>query len=344
MRICQVIASYGEGGLEKHVRELTRQLLLCGHEVTVLGDRRFLSTLPDQVTPVAVRFGLSRRNPLLLLELLIKLRRCRCDVIHAQANKAAGLVAFLRRWLAAPTIGTLHNLKRDVRAFQKLDHIITVSRQLARPFLAAQVSAIYNGIDKPRFERLDLRALYSLPVNLPVLCAVGRLVNAKGFDLLLDAVDGLPVSLVIAGDGPERQRLQQRVSRLSPATHVRLLGHNDAIPSLMASADAVIISSRREGFSYVFNEALLCDARILATDVPVANEVLPPELIVPVGDADALRERLRGLLSDRGRWDALMQAPRQFARAHMTQQAMCLSTLAAYRNLLESRSQAALEG
>lgn len=340
MKICQVIAGYGEGGLEKHVRELTQQLLAAGHEVTVLGDRRFLATLPQQAVAVPVRFDRNRRNPLLLLELLIKLRRCRCDVIHAQANKAASLVAFLRRWLAAPAIGTLHNMKRDLRAFRKLDHVVTVSRQLAQPFPADRVSVIYNGIDQPQFERLDLRALHALPADLPVLCAVGRLVPAKGFDLLLDAIDGLPVGLLIAGEGPDRSALEQRVVRLSAVTHVRLLGHQDNIPTLMASADAVVISSRREGFSYVFNEALLCGVKIVSTDVPVANEVLPSELIVPVGDAAALRERLLGLLKNFPRWERLMQAPQQFAREHMTQQAMGSSTLATYTNLLDSRSRA----
>ena len=341
MKICQVIASYGEGGLEKHVRELTEQLLASGHEVTVLGDRRFLDTLPAQAVVVPVRFDRNRRNPLLWLELLTKLRRCRCDVIHAQANKAASLVALLRRWLAVPTVGTLHNMKRDVRAFRKLDRVLTVSRQLARPFPAEQVSVIYNGIARPRFEPVDLRALYGLPAGLPVLCAVGRLVPAKGFDLLLDAVDGLPVSLVIAGEGPERAALEQRVARLSPATHVRLLGHRNDIPTLMASADGVVISSRREGFSYVFSEGLLCGTRIVSTDVPVANEVLPAELIVPVGAAAALRERLSRLLADPAGWDGLMQAPRAFGQAHLTQEAMGASTVAAYQTLLDARTRAA---
>lgn len=330
MKICQVIASYGEGGLEKHVRELTQQMLALGHDITVFGDKRFLATLPAGAVQVPIRFHLSRHHPLLLLELLIKLRACRCDVIHAQANKAVSLVARLRRWLRAPTVGTLHNVKRDLRSFRKLDHVITVSRQLARPFPPEQVSVVYNGIDKPDYEHLDLKALYDLPAHLPVLCAVGRLVSAKGFDVLLDAIDGLPLSLVIAGEGPDHEQLQQRVNRLSPATHVRLLGHKNNIASLLASADAVVISSRREGFSYVFNEALFCGAKIVSTDVPVANEVLPFELIVPIGDAAALRERLLGLLGNMDGWDELMQASHQFAHESMTKQNMCARTLAAY--------------
>lgn len=334
MRICQVIASHGEGGLEKHVRELTQQILAAGHEAIVFGDRRFLVTLPEQAQQVPVHFSLSRRNPLLLLELFIKLRACRCDVIHAQANKAASLVATLKQWLRCPTIGTLHNMKRDVGAFRKLDHIVTVSRQLARSFPEAQTSVIYNGVDQPDFEKIDIRDLYDLPADRPVLCAVGRLVGAKGFDVLLDAVDGLPLSLVIAGEGPERPALQQRMASLASASNIRLLGHKDNIPSLMASADAVIIASRREGFSYVFNEALFCNVKIVSTDVPVANEVLPAGLIVPADNAAALREKLISLLSDMDGWERMMHQPRQFARERMTKQAMGLSTLAEYEKLL----------
>ena len=333
MKICQVVAGFGEGGLEKHVRELTQQLLGAGHEVVVFGDRRFVSTLPTHTTTVPVRFHLNRYNPFLLLELLTKLRACNCDVIHAQANKAAGMIALLKPWLCCPTLGTLHNIKRDVRAFHKLDHVITVSKQLAQPFAADQVSVIYNGIDLPAMSPIDLRAAYALPNNLPVLCAVGRLVPAKGFDVLLEAIDGLAVSLLIAGEGANRGALQQRIDGLSSLTHVRLLGHQHNAPALMASSDGVVIASRREGFSYVCAEALLGGARILATDVPVANEILPADLIVPTDDAAALRKELQALLSDTAHWDRLMLTPRQHAMATMSLHTMGERTLALYKTL-----------
>lgn len=333
VKICQVVAGFGEGGLEKHVRELTQQLLRAGHEVTVFGDRRFLSTLPSPTPTVPVRFHLNRHNPLLLLELLAKLRTCDCDVIHAQANKAAGMIALLKPWLSCPTLGTLHNIKRDVRAFHKLDHVIAVSKQLAQPFSSDQVSVIYNGIDPPEITPIDLHAVYALPTDLPVLCAVGRLVPAKGFDVLLDAIDGMAVSLLIVGEGPERVALQQRVEGLSALTHVRLLGHQHNAPALMAASDGVVIASRREGFSYVCIEALLGDTRVLSTDVPVANEILPADLIVPTGSAAAIREKLQVLLCDPARWDRLMLAPRQHARAKMRLNIMGEQTLALYATL-----------
>lgn len=337
MRLCQLVAGHGEGGLEKHVRDLTEQLLEFGHDAVVMGDKRFLDTLPIQTNRIPVRIDRNRRHPLLWLELLVKLRGCRCDVIHAHANKAASLVAMLKPWLPCPTLGTLHNMKRDVRAFHKLDHVITVSRQLAWSFSEEQASVVYNGINLPCVESVDLKRIYQLPTDLPVLCAVGRLVSAKGFDVLLDAVDGLPLSLIIVGDGPERIRLEQRVARMSPLTHVRLLGRKDNPTSLMASADAVVIASRREGFSYVFNEAVLCNARILATNVPIANEVLPKELIVPTDNASAFREKLQSLLGNMSAWGELMHIPRQTARALMTRREMGANTLEVYRSLVAQK-------
>lgn len=334
MRICQVIASHGEGGLERHVRELTHQLIKAGHEVIVFGNREYLVTLPESAGRQPIHTRLGRRNPLLLLQLLLCLRHQHCDLIHAQANKAAALVGALRNWITCPIIGTLHNIKRDVRSFQRLDHIITVSRGLAVSFDPSRVSVVYNGIDQPRVGPTDLKKTFHLPDDRPLLCSVGRLVKAKGFDLLLDAIDGLSVNMLIVGEGPERRHLERRIERLAPDTQVRLLGHRNDAASLMAAADAVIISSRREGFSYVFNEALLVGARVLSTDVPVANEVLPPDLIVPVNDAPALRSRLQILLCDMDGWSVLMEQARAFAREHMTLNAMVANTLAVYEKLL----------
>jgi glycosyltransferase involved in cell wall biosynthesis len=96
----------------------------------------------------------------------------------------------------------------------------------------------------------------------------------------------------------------------------------------------LIISSRREGFSYVFNEALLTRCRVLATDVPVANEILSEELIVPIDDPQALKERLQSLLADMSQWSALMQKPYAVAEQFMTLTAMTDQTLALYRKLL----------
>lgn len=337
MKICQLLLSQGDGGLEKHVRDLSILLAESGHTISVVADKSFLSSLPAGIEhyPIPVRLG--RRNPLLQLLIRNTLRRINADIIHAQANKAAYVLSSVSPALNGITVGTVHNIKRDIRSFTQLDHVITVSHGLAQRFNQSTTSVIYNGIATPAVSRLNLYEEFALMHDAPVLLAVGRLVPAKGFDMLLDAINGLKLNLVIVGDGPERHSLQQQLTQLSPMTRVCLAGQRSDVTSLMAAADAVLISSRREGFSYVLSEALLTGCRVLATDVPVANEVLPADLITPIESAYLFRERLVSLLASPSRWSSLMLKPYELAQGGMTLSAMAQRTLTTYNNLVASR-------
>jgi glycosyltransferase involved in cell wall biosynthesis len=334
MNICMVMASRGNGGLEKHVRELASELVRQGHDITIAAPAAFLASLPANIGRMPIPAHLGRYHPWLLLKLLMALRRGGFDLVHAQASKAASLVNQLRPWLALPVLATLHNIKRDVRLYARFDHVIAVSRQLAASLPPEKTSVVYNGIVAPEAAALDIRQHFALPADYPVLVAVGRLVHAKGFDLLLEAVDGLPLAVLIVGDGPEHARLTKRAQSLNTITRCVLTGHRDDAPSLMRSADAVLISSRREGFSYVCNEALLLGTCVLATDVPVANEVLAPDFIVPTGDVASLRSRLCHWLGRRTEWTALQQTAREFAARQLTLPVMAANTLAVYRRLV----------
>lgn len=335
MKIAQVIASRSEGGLEKHVRELSLELVEQGHQVDVISDAEFLSGLAPVIGKRAVPAHLSRRNPWLLFRLYRELAAGQYDIIHAQANKGAALIKTLKPFIKLPSVGTLHNVKHSVTAFQGLDRVITVSRPLAEFFSQDRVRVVFNGIKPSVSSPVDLTALCPLPDGQPVILAIGRLVPAKGFDILLEAIDGLPVTLLIAGEGPERAQLEALIKRLAPPAQCYLLGQQQNIGGLMQATDAVVIGSRRDGFSYVFIEALASGKPVLASDVPGANEVLPSELIVPVGDAGAFRDRLESLLNEPARWQKLMEGPQDLAREEMTLKAMTQKTLQVYDEVLE---------
>lgn len=334
MKIAQLLLSHGNGGLEKHVRELSVELFHAGHEIAVIADKQFLTTLPAGISRYPVTTTLSRFNPILSLSVFRALRQFQAQLVHAQANKAAVVLSRLQCFLPTATVGTLHNIKRSTQAFQRLNHVITVSRQLAAPFAARNHTVIYNGITAAEWPPLDLHQQFELPHDRPVLLAAGRLVSAKGFDMLLEAVDGLPLSLLLVGGGPERAHLSRRIEQLAGTTQVRLLGHRTDVGALMAAADGVLISSRREGFSYVFSEALMLGCPVLSTNVPVANEVLPVELLTPVNDGLAFRQKLTQLLASPDEWSSLMAAPRQQASSLMSMQAMRDQTLATYQSIL----------
>jgi glycosyltransferase involved in cell wall biosynthesis len=335
MFICQIVASRGNGGLEKHVRELSGCLAEKGHRVFVVGDRQFINTLPNSIEHKIINMRMSRYNPWLLFQLFIIFRRYRFDIIHAQADKAASLVSFVNKMLKLPAVATVHNIKKRYHIYDGFKSVISVSKLIASKINNFNVHVVYNGIKEPSNASVDLKSRFNLP-DKPILCAVGRLVHAKGFDLLLKAVNGLNVNLVIAGTGPQQAFLERSISKLHPDTHAVLIGHQTDIPAIMRGSDCVVISSRREGFSYVLNEALLCEKKILSTDVPVANEILCKELIVPIDDVDALRTKIVELLKNTSYWERLMIEAYVFSKNKMTLSLMTDNTVSIYKKILKT--------
>jgi len=160
--------------------------------------------------------------------------------------------------------------------------------------------------------------------------AVGRLVHAKGFDQLIDAFQSAKGSLLIAGDGKEHEALQERIERLKLTSRVKLIGYQEDIPGLMQSVDGIVISSRREGFSYVCAEALLSGKPVVSTDVPVANELLPPQHICPTGDTAGLSSLLNTPIAELVESQA---GVRDFAARELSVDSMVANTLQVYREV-----------
>ena len=144
MRICQVTASWGDGGLEKHILELILGLRADGHEVSVIGHPDWAAKLPPDVRLFPADFEQARFSVPLLRSLLRVFRAQRFDVVHAQANKAASLVKMLRLFMPGETarVATLHNEKKRLSMFRGFDRVIAVSGRLAALLPGVPVSVV----------------------------------------------------------------------------------------------------------------------------------------------------------------------------------------------------------
>ena len=167
-----------------------------------------------------------------------------------------------------------------------------------------RVKVVPPGVDLDRFspgDRLAARDELGIGAGSWVACSVRRLVPRMGLDVLLRAwsmLDGERV-LLVAGEGPERTRLEQMAVRLGIADTVRFLGTvtEDELVSVYRSADVCVVpSTSLEGFGLVVLEALGCGVPVIASDVgglPAALAGLELRCTVPAGDAAALAQRLR---------------------------------------------------
>ncbi|WP_229833671.1 glycosyltransferase family 4 protein [Streptomyces xantholiticus] len=177
---------------------------------------------------------------------------------------------------------------------------------------------LYNDVDAGRFAPLDRAARDETRTRLGwaddefVVLFVHRLSYRKGVRLLSPLVDavaeapeaqasGLRVRLVVAGDGPERSRLEREAADPARSSHMRLLGAvpNRDLPQLYAAADAVVMPSYEEGFPRVLLEAMASGTPVVTTDAGGSVDVVGSDYpyVAPVGDLDALAGHLRSLMA-----------------------------------------------
>jgi glycosyltransferase involved in cell wall biosynthesis len=143
---------------------------------------------------------------------------------------------------------------------------------------ADKVRVLRNGVDLQTFRPVDRVAARSkLGLTAPTLLSVGHLIPRKGHDLVIGALKHLPgCGLLIAGLGPEEQRLRALARSSGVEDRVRFLGrvaHGD-LREVYSAADLLILASSREGWANVLLEAMACGTRVAASDVWGTPEVV----------------------------------------------------------------------
>lgn len=189
-----------------------------------------------------------------------------------------------------------------------------------------KIQTIHNGVDLSRFQgrtQPDARRELGLPPDQPIVGAVGRLVPVKDHVGLVDAIallarEGLRPMAVIAGDGPLRTAIQERVSALGIERDVRLVGHRADIETVLAALDIFVLTSRSEGLNNTILEAMAAGLPVVATRVGGADEMVidgATGLLVPPESPEKIAGALRRLLTDAATRLAMGKAGR--ARAEM---------------------------
>ena len=208
-------------------------------------------------------------------------------------------------------------LERAAAVFSGCDYNVVRLRALAP---AANVHEVVMGVDAGTFERAG-----PLPQGRAVL-AVGRLVEKKGFDVLVDAAALLEdVSVQIVGDGPLRDELARRVA--ASGAPVELLGSRPPAGVLAAMAQADVLAmpcvvardGDRDSMPVVVKEAMAMGVLVVASDeVGLPECVLAPwGYLHPPGDAEALAAALRAALAlTAGERRAAGEAARAWVREH----------------------------
>lgn len=190
------------------------------------------------------------------------------------------LIPTSSRWkrLVLPEImrvGCLHASHRMIAtSFHALDQFLAGrARDPARHMVHYCSLDVMNYLQL-RAQRRAVRHELGLPLEADLLVFVGRLIDLKNPEFVLDVLKYLLAArpgaiAVFAGDGPDAGNLRDRTATLGLADHVRILGWREDIPRLMRAADLFINPRRprpREGFGLVVLEAQAAGLRILISD------------------------------------------------------------------------------
>jgi glycosyltransferase involved in cell wall biosynthesis len=142
------------------------------------------------------------------------------------------------------------------------------------------------------------------------LISVGSLEHLyKAQDVQIDAVarcrqQGLDVELILVGDGQHRPALAERAARLGIAANVHFRGQlasGEPIRDELDQADLFLLPSRQEGLPRAMIEAMARALPCLGSTVGGIPELLPPEDMVPPGDAEALAQKIKEFVTDPAR-------------------------------------------
>lgn len=298
MRIAIPIHSFEPGGVERVALRLAARWEAAGHEVLIILGRdagRCRQEAPSlDYRAVPEPLPTARWETIWMIWCLFRfLRRERVDVLFCPGNTYAVVCAAMRLLLGRRCPPVLVKISNDLRRadlppvmrrFYRgwlriqgalLDHFIALAEPM-RPELIAELGVAPERVSVIADPALSESELANPRRDRPRPSAasrhfvsVGRLVPQKNYALLLDAFAhcSLPGDrLTIAGDGPERARLEARIQRLGLADRVALPGHVDQVAQLLAQADVFVLSSDYEGVPAVILEALAAGLPIAATD------------------------------------------------------------------------------
>jgi len=355
MRVLHIISSGGMYGAEAVILNMSRFLNEGAHS-SMIGVFSNSSNPNLQLHETALKEGIESHlipcsgqiDRTAIASIRDLAAQAGADIVHAHGFKADVYVYFALRGTRTAFVSTCHTwYDNDLFAFfygvidrialRKYARVVVVSDEVKRRLLKAGVREdvirkVRNGIDLCPFDTAvpSLRK-DSIADSTPVVGLIGRLAWEKGIDIFLRAATRVLVEFpgtrfVVVGEGSDKDKLEQLVDELNIRGSVSMLGRRDDMPSIYASLDVMVSSSRQEGLPMAILEGMASGLPLVAAAVgEVPTVVLDGRtgVLVPAEDVNSLAEGILGLLRDpvmRKRFGAAgrLRIEEEYSAARMT--------------------------
>ena len=332
----------GFGGAERSFVDMSHALRERGHDVVAICEARgkvsqMLSGI--NVIPVTVR---AHWDPLAYYTLKKILRAEKPQIVHAHLARAAKLAGKAAAHEKIPSLVKTHNYV-DLKYYRHVDCLVPTTRDQEQYLLANGVAA--NKISRiPNFTSMPLldRARNYAPPATVRCVAIGRFVEKKGFDLLIEALAAVArkhdISLTLVGDGELRMALQASVKAKDLEGRVHFAGWSDDVAGALDSADLFVLPSRDEPFGIVCLEAMARGVPIIATKTQGPSEILSAETayLVEKDSSRALAGGLLAAISNPGETSRRADNALKLCREHYCEDVVVGRYLDLYQSLSEA--------
>lgn len=370
MHIVQILPELNQGGVERGTVEFSRELVLRGHQSTVIsaGGQQVEQIEKDGGRHITL--DVCSKNPLTFPVRVRALRQTLQSfsrqseagnplILHARSRVPAWLCWFANKKLNIPFVTTVHgfnSVSRYSEIMTRGDRVICVSNPI-KSFIQEKygtpenkITVVHRGIDPGEFdpEQLDREWMESFRIEHRldgcfVASSIGRITELKDYETFIRAVKAASTELpsirglIVGGVRHDKQayfeRLMALVAELHAEEQIIFAGSQNRMPEIYALSDVLVSCSKKpESFGRTLIEAMAMGTPVIAT--------------AHGGALDIVENGTNGFLFRPGDADALAghigqigsidRTPlRAYAVEHFSQQQMVESTIAVYRELLQ---------
>jgi glycosyltransferase involved in cell wall biosynthesis len=364
------------GGVEIVTYNLAKNLVERGHSVSALVNlRRFPFKHYEEIDNIRVyrvrmgifdltfrsTLGFLRQTPAATLSIYRILKKEKPEIVnlHFITSGVATYIRFFQNIFRYKLVASAHGsdilmmpsqsrsyLRLAQKVIRQADAVTACSRNLLGSI--NKVTDVGNGEAIFIYNGIDIENMEQRKEDDNFIFSAGRLVYEKGIDILIQAFRivknrDFSSSLVIAGDGPERERLQFLIADLGLQDSIVLLGMitPDQVKQYLKRCTFVVVPSRSEAFGLVNLEAMASGKAVIASDIGGIPELVRDGyngLLFRAGDVLDLANKMSLLIKDKNLRLTLAENGQRFVNGNFSWSKMTDSYEQLYFSLLEQRA------
>ncbi|MDD3342489.1 MAG: glycosyltransferase family 4 protein [Sulfurospirillaceae bacterium] len=326
MIIVQLLPELNEGGVERGVIELSRELVKNGFKSIVISHGGKLVPQLEADGAWHVKLDVCSKNIFTaswrIFQLYKQIKSLKPDILHVRSRVPAWMVFFANQSLHVPIVSTVHGFN-SVSGYSaimtKANHVICVSNAIKTYIQKhyhtpqAKITVIPRGVDLAKFNPQNLNhafmSNFKHQFNLEgkwVIATVGRITQLKDLETFIEAIAILKkdfpnvMGLAVGGVRSDKQKyfetLKNLVSALHVKEHICFCGSTENVAEVYALSDVIVSSSKKpESFGRSVAEAIALGTPVVATNHGGVLDIIQEGVhgyFTHIGDAQNLAENI----------------------------------------------------